>query len=290
MREVTMGEFARLVKDEKLPGPHILKFNREDWEAIAQREDSDLEDRRLAWAGIFFYDLLAFLRSEMTLSTLPFRPSASARLFIGLATWNYCRITVQADREVPRPGETPVLMWPSLQQVQIPAAAGQLFDPNELITGAGNELKRMLAELQTFPTNQTLRTEYDATRKDIDEISLEFNRQIMYSCAVEYWFDCVGYGYGLTNSPDGIAHVPFSQDEEIARIVSIYRRLHLYHRDKFLIYNQWAHQLSDKEKRKLCEIPLVSQVSFNLDRIESIELSQNSRVLSSAIVALVLLR
>ena len=69
--------------------------------------------------------------------------------------------------------------------------------------------------LQSLPTNQTLRTEYDASRKDIDHKS-EFNIAMMYSRAVEYWLDCVGLGYGLTYHQDGIAHVPFDPDQEIA--------------------------------------------------------------------------
>jgi hypothetical protein len=107
----------------------------------------------------------------------------------------------------------------------------------------------------------------------------------MYSCAVEYWLDCVGHSYGLTRRQDGVAHRPFDQDQEIARIVSIYRRSQLDLADKLNIQRQWTYQLSDVEKRKLCEIPLVSQVYFHLDKIESIELSQNSRVLRSAVSA-----
>ena len=67
-----------------------------------------------------------------------------------------------------------------------------------------------------LPTNQTLRTEYDASRKDIDDIGRELNKALMYSGAVEYWLDCVGLGYGLTYHQDGIAHVPFEPDQEIA--------------------------------------------------------------------------
>jgi hypothetical protein len=275
------------VKNGTIHGPHTRKFKREDWEAIARREDTDSDDKRLAWAGIFFDDLLTFLRSEMRLTNLPLQPSAMVRLAVGLATWNYWRILAQAQGKLPtpKPGETPVLMWSSLQGLQISVATGQLFDPDELITGVGDELKYMLDALRSLPTNQTLRTEYDASRKDIDDISLELNKAIMYSCAVEYWLDCVGHGYGLTHHQDGVAHVPFDSDQEIARIVSIYRRLHLYLQDKFYIYDQWMYQLPDAAKRKLCEIPLVSQVCLALDRIESIELSQNSRVLGSAMLA-----
>ena len=45
------------------------------------------------------------------------------------------------------------------------------------------------------------------------------------------------------------------------------------------------YQLPDAAKRKFCEIPLVSNVCLALDRIESIELNQNSRVLGSAMLA-----
>lgn len=170
-----MGEFARQVKNGKIHGPHTRKFKREDWEAIARREDTDSDDKRLAGAGIFFDDLLIFLRSEMILSNLPFQPSAMARIAVGLATWNYCRISAQAQGKLPtpKPGGTPVLMWSSLQELQISGATGQLFDPDELITGVGDELKHMMDVLQSLPANQTLRTEYDATRKDINDISLE---------------------------------------------------------------------------------------------------------------------
>jgi hypothetical protein len=283
-----MGEFAELVKDEKIYGPHTRKFMRGDWEAIARREDTDPEDKRLARAGIFFDDLLTFLRSEKRLSNLPFQPSALARLAVGWATWNYCRISAQglAQFPTPRPGETAILMWPSLQEPQVPTLTGQLFNPDELITGAGDELKHMLADLQTSPPSQAFRTEYDATRKDIDNLSLEFNKALMYSSAVGYWLDCVGHGYGLIHRPDGIAHVPFDSDQEIALMVSIYRRSLLYRQYRFHIYDQWRYELHNRIKRKLCEIPLVSQVCLNFDRIESIELSQNSRVLYWAMLAL----
>jgi hypothetical protein len=45
------------------------------------------------------------------------------------------------------------------------------------------------------------------------------------------------------------------------------------------------YQLPDAAKKQLCEIPLVSQVCLAFDRIESIELSQNSRLSDSALLA-----
>jgi hypothetical protein len=108
--EGAMGEFAEQVKDRKIYGLHTRKFMRKDWEAIARRENTDPEDKRLAWAGIFFDDLLTYLRSEGGFSKLPFRPSALARLVIRLNTWNDCRITAQIQGKwpTPKPGETPL--------------------------------------------------------------------------------------------------------------------------------------------------------------------------------------
>ena len=128
----------------------------------------------------------------------------------------------------------------------------------------------MLDALRSLPTNQTLRTEYDASRKDIDDIGLESNKAMIYSCAVEYWLDCVGLGYGLTHHQDGIAHVPFDPDQEIALRASSYRRLHNQLQYKWNIGNRWTYQLPDAAKRKLCEIPLVSQVYLAFDRIREL--------------------
>ena len=93
-----MGEFARQVKNGTIHGPHRPKFKREHWDAMARREDTDFDDKRLARAGIFFDDLLTFLRSEMRLSHLPLQPSAIMRLAVGLATWNYCRISAEVAK------------------------------------------------------------------------------------------------------------------------------------------------------------------------------------------------
>jgi hypothetical protein len=282
-----MGEFARQVKNEKIPGPYRRTFKREDWEAIARREDTDLDDKRIASAGLFFSDLLTFLRSDMPLFNSSLNPSAIARSFVGLATWRYCLISAQGQRKFPIPkhGEHPVLIWSSLEALQISTATGQLFDPDELITGLGDALKYILDEWQSNREHQGLRTEYDATPEDINDISFAFNQEISYSCAVEYWLDCVGHNYGLTHHRDGVAHVPFNRDQEIARIVSIYRRLHLNLQDKDYIYQQWFHQLSTSEKKRFCEIPLISQICLANDRIQSIELSQNGKVLNMAAFA-----
>jgi hypothetical protein len=239
-----MGEFAKQVKNGKIYGPHTRKFMRGDWEATARSEDADVEDKRLAWAGIFFDDLRTHLRSEMNPSHLPLQPSAIARLAVGLATLNCCRITTQVLEKIPtpKPGATPTLMLSTLAELQVSVATGQLVGPDEVITAERDELKYLLAELQSLPASQMFRTEYDATRKDVDDISFELNKALMYSCALEYWLDCVGHGYGLTRRQDGVAHRPFDQDQEIARVVSIYRRSQLDLADKLNIQRQWTYQ------------------------------------------------
>ena len=282
-----MGEFTRQVKGGKIPGPHRRTFKWEDWEATARRKDIDPDDKRLANAGLFFGKLLPSLRPDTILSNSSLKPSAIVRSFVGLATWNYCLISTQGQRKfpTPKPGETPVLMWSSLEALQVSSATGQLLAPDELITGMGDALKYILDEWQSKPATQGLRTEYEATREDLDDISFAFNQEVTYSCAVEYWLDCVGHDYGLIHHRDGVAHIPFNRDQEIARIVSIYRHVHLYLQDKDFIYQQWVYQLSESEKKRFCEIPLGSKICLAMDRIQSIELSQNSKVLNSAMLA-----
>ena len=44
-----MGEFAELVKEEKMLGPHARRFVRGDWETIHRERDTNPEDKR--WLG-----------------------------------------------------------------------------------------------------------------------------------------------------------------------------------------------------------------------------------------------
>ena len=100
-----MGDFTRQVKNRKIHGPHERKFKRADWEVVARRDDTDLDDKRLAWSGIFFDDLLTFLRSERTLFNSLLKPGAIARIVVGLATRNYCRIAEKGKIPEPKPVE-----------------------------------------------------------------------------------------------------------------------------------------------------------------------------------------
>jgi hypothetical protein len=288
-----MGDFAKQVRYNKIPGPNRPSFKRADWEAVSYRSDTDTEDKRIAMAGLYFDNLLTFIRSEKNLSNLTLTPSATVRILVGLSTIIHWRTLEQAKIPAPKPGERPDLIIPLLLQKTMAGATGQLFPPDELITGLGDGLKYILRELQSMPISEGLRTEYEAKYEDLKSIRRELDMAVLYNCVVEFWLDCVGNSYGLINHRDGLALVPFDPDQEIARIVSDYRRQNYLLQDEILANEDWHFHWPNAVKRKWCEIPLVSQIIYAIDRIERIELGQDDKVLdsaSSAVAAKLMLR
>jgi hypothetical protein len=251
------------------------------------RSDTDTEDKRLATAGLFFDNLLTFIRSEKNLSNLTLKPSAIARILVGLSTLIHWRSYEQEKIPTPKPGERPDLSIPLLLQKTVIGATGQVFAPDELTTGLGDGLKYILRELQSMPRSTGLTTEYEAKYEDLKAIRSELDIAVLYNCAVEFWLDCVGNGYGIVSHQEGLALVPFNPDQEIARVVSDYRRLNYLLQDEMHVNAHWHFHLPNAVKRQWCEIPLVERISYTTDRIDRIELGQSDKMLDSASSAVV---
>lgn len=276
-----MGAFAKNVRYGKTPGPTQKKFCRAEWESQRGCPTLDADDKRLLFAGLLFDDLLSYLRQEIHLSKLDLKASAIARFAIAIATHNLHQISKQTQIPKPERGEIKSFAISSHLSKTVEARGGQVFSPDELLTGAGDAMKHMFRELATWEEQDKKRTEYEAKDADIDHIDRELNQAILYQCAAEYWNDCVGNGYGLAKHEEGIALAPYDIDLEIARIVSTYRRLNVSTQDTMLAVELWFHRWSRKEREKLCEIPLVCRIR-GVDRIECIELGLTGKVPDSA--------
>lgn len=275
-----MGEFAKSVRYGKTPGPTQKRFNRTEWDSQKSNSTLDAEDKRVLYAGLLFDDLLSYLRQEIRLSEIDLKQSAISRFAIAIATLNFYQINEQTQIAKPKPGEKKSIAVSSQLSKTVEARGGQVFSPDELLTGAGDAMKHMFRELASWTDQAERRTEYEATAADIDNIDRELNQAILYQCAAEYWSDCVGNGYGLAKHEEGIAITPYDPDLEIARIVSIYRRLSISTQDAMAAVESWLHRWPRKAKEKLCEIPLVCR-THGADRIERIELGFNRKALDS---------
>lgn len=276
-----MGQFAKSVRRNKIAGPNQRGFRRSDWESLLSDASLDEDDKRLLHAGLFFDHLLCFLRAQKKLSELSIKPQAIIRFVIAIATLNLFRISEETRIRAPDGDEPPTLIVSEAMERTIELPTGQHFSPDELISGTGDGMKHMLRELLTAKAEPARLTEYEADSLLVDAVNLEFNKAIIYQCAVEYWNDCVGNGYGLTKHARGIALVPFNRPLEIARTVSTYRRLNIALQDTMLVTEMWLHSWPRKLKERMCGIPLVCRVS-GYDRIEHIELGLSSRTLSAA--------
>lgn len=276
-----MGKFARSVRRNKIAGPNQRGFSRSEWESLLSDASLDEDDRRLLHAGLFFDHLLCFLRAEKKLSELSITPQAIIRFVIAIATLNLFRITEETKMRAPDGERSPTLFVSEAMERTVELPSGQHFSPDELISGTGDGMKHMLRELLTAKAESERLTEYEADSIHVDAVNLEFNKAILYQCAVEYWNNCVGNGYGLTKHARGIALVPFDESLEIARTVSTYRRLNIALQDTMLVTEKWLHSWPRKLKERMCGIPLVCRIS-GTDRIEHIELGLNGKALSAA--------
>jgi hypothetical protein len=162
-----MGDFAKQVRYNEIPGPNRPSFKRADWEAVGHRSDTDTEDKRLATAGLFFDNLLTFIRSETNLSNLTLTPSAIVRILVGLSNLIDSRMLKGQIIPVPKSEERFDLHIPLLLQKMIAVGTGELFAPDELTTGLGDGLKFILRELQLKSVSTGLRTEYEAKQEDL---------------------------------------------------------------------------------------------------------------------------
>lgn len=277
-----MGEFAKKVRRSLIKGPNQRGFNRADWDALREDPSLDEEDKRLLPAGLLFDDLLSSLRKHIQLTSIELRPSATARFAIAIATLNLVQIHEKLKIPKPKKGEVEDLSISSELAKMVQLQNGQAFSADELLTGAGDGMRHMLRELQNLESRTGSRTDYEATDADVDRISQELNCAILYQCAVEQWNDCVGNGYGLVKHKDGIAVSPYDPDLEIARIVSIYRRLNISLADTMYVAEWWMHRLPRPAKEKISEIPLV-QKTYGIDQIERIDLGFNQKVLDAAV-------
>lgn len=276
-----MGQFAKSVRRNKIAGPNQRGFIRTDWESLLGDTSLDEDDKRILHAGLFFDQLLCFLRAEKKLSELPITPQAIIRFVIAIATLNLFRITEETKIRASDGDEHPTMIVSEVMERTVELQTGQHFSPDELISGTGDGMKHMLRELLTAKAEPEKLTEYEADSFAVGNVNLEFNKAIIYQCAVECWNDCVGNGYGLTKHARGLVLVPFDRPLEIARTVSIYRRLNISLQDTMFVIEMWLHSWSRKQKEKLCGIPLVSRIAGH-DRIEHIELGLNNKTLSSA--------
>lgn len=276
-----MGKFAKDVRRNKIPGPNQRGFDREYWQSLVTDITLDNDDKRLLSAGLFFDNLLSSLRNEKRISKIALTPDAIIRIAIAIATSNLFHIHEETKIRRPKNGAAPTMIMSRTMERTVTLQTGQQFTPDELLTGAGDGMKHMLRELLVAKARPEDRAEYQADTNAIDQVNHELNKAILYQCAVEYWNDCVGNGYGLIHHDLGIALAPFDKALEIARTVSTYRRLNIALQDTMFIVEQWLHSWPRKMKERMCGTPLVNRVSGR-DRIEHIELGLNNKSLLAA--------
>lgn len=278
-----MVDFKRKVRYSKIPGPNQKGFNRGLWQSYSIDPSITEEDKKLVEAGLFFDDILSFLRSQKSLQKIFLRPSAIARLTIAVATANLLAI---AHKSMPKSlsPDKPRVVTSDLVEMTVVLPTGETYTPDELITGMGDGMKHIFRDLRTMDPSTHKPNEFGSTKVQLKQIWREFNLAICYQTAAEYWMNCLGNGYVLEKRAEGVALIPSDRQAEIARTVSTYRRSTMALHENIAFVDEWLHShpsLSRVLKEKLCGIPLVRRISGG-GRIDHIELGLGKRVLDAA--------
>jgi hypothetical protein len=276
-----MGTFANDVRYGKRAGPSQRGFDRVAWEAAATPA-FDEDDARVHQAGLLFDVLLTQLRSWIALDDIQASPGAAVQLAVAVCNRNLVHLQRDMEGTFIRRNGAPVIDLPDLLEQKLPSVLGELFAPDELITGMGDGLKHMLRQLIARGADTLAGSAF--TADTIDATVTEINKAIIYQCAVEYWHDCQGNTYGVSAEKDGLFIRPSNAARETARVLSIYRRNNLSLQFG-LQMTMWWRGLDAVRREKISRIILPRKL-HGVASIERIELGNSPRVLGDAATAL----
>lgn len=276
-----MGTFANDVRYGKRAGPSQRGFDRAAWEAAATPAFDD-DDTRVHQAGLFFDVLLSQLRAWIALDDIKVSPGAAVQLAVAVCNRNLAQLQRDMEGTRTRRNGAPVIDLPDLLEQKLPSVLGELFAPDELITGMGDGLRHMLRQLMARGADTLGDTSFSADT--LEATATEINKAIIYQCAVEYWHDCVGNTYGVSAERDGLFIRPSDAARETARILSIYRRNNLSLQFG-LQMAMWWRELDAARREKISRIILPKKL-HGVGSIERIDLGNSARVLDLAATAL----
>ena len=171
-----MGEFAIKVRRNQVAGPTQKTFKRTDWENV-QASQLDDDDRRIVSAGLFFDELLTFLRREKKLQELPLNPAATARIVVAIGTHHLFKLSGELKQRIGFRSDQTNLAASAVLEQRFPVPSGELFGIDELLTGFGDGAKHMLRELHGAAENPDSINEYDATTDQVGEINFEITEE-----------------------------------------------------------------------------------------------------------------
>lgn len=276
-----MGDFAKSVQNNKLPGPNSPAFELIKWKSRIGDQSLDDEDIRILNAGFLFGEIFEFLRGCKKVSDFDLKSSAFIRILVGFGTYNLLHLKNNMDMD--RLGETnpPTLIIHSVLAKTVAAGNGQHYSPSELLSGYGDGMRLIIRDLLNSSDSTKFRTEFDISIEELSLVSSELNLAITYYCMEEEWVNCLRNKYMVIPHKLGIALTPSDVDLEISRVASIFRRQNIEMQNSMDIALWWNCKCSVLAKEKLCEIPLVYKITGD-ERIISVELGMNSDVFDFA--------
>lgn len=263
-----MGDFARKVRFNQIAGPSQRKFETGVWVTMAKDDTGDDVDTSLALAGLFFHDLLSYLRAQIKLGACDLQSSTIVRATVALANANM--IVLLAEIEAARKPATKDIFVNRILQSKV-AVRSNLFSADELLTGVGDGLKFVLRDMHKRPTLADHRGDPHLQDEDLGFLNAELNHAVLYQCAVELWQDCAAHRYRLQEHVEGVVLVSGDLTWEDARAVSLYRRTNLALQDTQSFGELWRYRFKRAERRKFSGMKFAVR-AYGADSITRIDI------------------
>jgi len=228
-----MGEFAKQVRTNKIPGPLRRAFTPAEWQkAFSDIQAPDTTDRDIFDAGLAIHEKLQAIRDRLKLSSSPeISATTKIRAFAAVANYNYFvtrdktqRAMERAARELEaKPG--PFYSFEALMSVKLSLYGGFKWSPAEvmesLVDGMEIPVRIVLQSSPSLAGNPRM------NQIDWEDAALELNLGIVYRFAADVWDDCLWNDYKVFDRGSKKDFIPQDTDALLGYRIGIARRLSL---------------------------------------------------------------
>ncbi|MHB1113797.1 MAG: hypothetical protein ACYC03_11395, partial [Acidovorax defluvii] len=228
-----MGEFAKRVQGDKIPGPLRRNFTTARWKSAFEAAPApDDADKNLYEAALVIHQKLANIRARLKLSTsTTLTATTKLRAMVAAVNYNFLLAREQSEVEMARVGakraeEHPEGYWiEELTAIKLKLPGGFAWSPAEifesLVDGIEIPIRVVLSGTPDLGGNAQM------DKVEWRDITLEMNLGIFYRHAEDVWDDCLWNEYRLQQKNRAKLFVPTNMKVQEGYRMGLARRTSL---------------------------------------------------------------